>query len=93
MYLYYELNQFIKNLPAGQPLAIYWQSRESNLNAQFFETGFIFLPHPTDSLCPSSECRGTYGLAPENSQLGLKATEAFLAAKSLQLDFAPCVQG
>ena len=26
MYLYYELNQFIKNLPAGQPLAIYWQS-------------------------------------------------------------------
>ncbi len=38
MYLYYELNQFIKNLPAGQPLAIYWQSGESNLLLQSFTT-------------------------------------------------------
>jgi VWFA-related protein len=38
MYLYYELNQFIKNLPAGQPLAIYWQSGEHNLLLQSFTT-------------------------------------------------------
>ena len=33
---YYELNQFIKNLPPGQPLAIYWQSGESNLLLKSF---------------------------------------------------------
>jgi VWFA-related protein len=38
MYLYYELNRFIKNLPAGRPLAIYWQSGESNLLLQSFTT-------------------------------------------------------
>jgi VWFA-related protein len=38
MYLYYELNGFIKNLPAGQPLAIYWQYGESNLLLQSFTT-------------------------------------------------------
>jgi VWFA-related protein len=38
MYLYYELNQFIKNLPPGQPLAIYWQFGESNLLLQSFTT-------------------------------------------------------
>jgi len=38
MYLYYELNRFIQNLPAGQPLAIYWQSGESNLLLQNFTT-------------------------------------------------------
>ena len=38
MYLYYELNQFIKNLSAGQPLAIYWQSGDSNLLLQRFTT-------------------------------------------------------
>lgn len=36
MYLYYELNRFIKNLPAGQPVAIYWQSGEHNLMLQNF---------------------------------------------------------
>jgi VWFA-related protein len=38
MYLYYELNQFIKNLPAGQPLAIYWQYGDANLLLQSFTT-------------------------------------------------------
>jgi VWFA-related protein len=38
MYLYYELNQFIKNLPAGEPIAIYWQSGEHNLLLQSFTT-------------------------------------------------------
>jgi VWFA-related protein len=38
MYLYYELNQFIKNLLTGQPLAIYWQSGKANLLLQNFTT-------------------------------------------------------
>lgn len=38
MYLSYELNRFIRNLPAGQPLAIFWQSGESNLLLQSLTT-------------------------------------------------------
>lgn len=38
MYLYYELNRFVKNLPAGQPLAIYWQSGAGHLMFQSFTT-------------------------------------------------------
>jgi VWFA-related protein len=43
MYLRYELDRFINRLPAGQPIAIYWQSGEANLLLQNFTSDHALL--------------------------------------------------
>ncbi len=77
MYLYYELNRFIKNLPAGQPIAIYWQSAEHNLMLQNFTTDHALLSAAVRKAIPHfpPPARGYY------------VDSGFIALQAIEHDF------
>jgi VWFA-related protein len=77
MYLYYELNRCIKDLPAGQPVAIYWQSGEHNLMLQNFTTDRELL---------SAAVRKAIPRFPPPAR-GLYVDTGFIALQAIEHDF------